>query len=312
MTKLQARAPLAAAAPAPPPAPVTVGVAEERLVSLEQEVRRELGGVAARLDQADTRLAAAQEADTRTRAQLQELLSRPAPAPAQDTRATPPPPAPAPAPCPPPQEDVSELKMFVLQTVEAAKDLVRAPLSVVFDAVRSEDFIGEDNYLTFSKAMIQTSNTYFMTTNCRRTLTWATGWMWTAGGSRCRCRGSTCSCSTCTPRPGTPWCSHSGQWPQRSAMFCYFCLDAFFEYCEISLTPILVCIVTLAYSRLNDMSVLASCSGVGKASQSCVADLNSGDTVAVFVNDKTKLNDSDTHRYTHFSGVLLRPDNVRF
>ena len=95
-------------------------------------------------------------------------------------------------------------------------------------------------------------------------------------------------------------------------MFCYFCLDAFFEYCEISLTPILVCIVTLAYSRLNDMSVLASCSGVGKASQSCVADLNTGDTVAVFVNDKTKLNDSDTHRYTHFSGVLLRPDNVRF
>ena len=215
MTKLQARAPVAAA-PAPPPAPVTGGVAEERLVSLEQEVRRELGGVAARLDQADTRLAAAQEADTRTRAQLQELLSRPAPA--QDTRATPPPPPPA--PCPAPQEDVSELKMFVLQTVEAAKDLVRAPLSVVFDAVRSEDFIGEDNYLTFSKAiqMIQISNTYLMTTNCRRTLTWAMGWMWTAGGSRCRCRGSTCSCSTCTPRPGTPWCSPSGQWPQRFSL----------------------------------------------------------------------------------------------
>ena len=33
------------------------------------------------------------------------------------------------------------------------------------------------------------------------------------------------------------------------------------------------------------MSVLASCSGVGKASQSCVADLNTGDTVAVFMEN---------------------------
>ena len=52
------------------------------------------------------------------------------------------------------QESVDELKLFVLQTVEATKDLVRAPLSVVFDAVRSEDFIGEDNTLTFSKVGI--------------------------------------------------------------------------------------------------------------------------------------------------------------
>lgn len=66
------------------------------------------------------------------------------------------------------------------------------------------------------------------------------------------------------------------------------------------------------FHRLNDMKVLAGCSGVGKASQTCVADLNQGDTVAVFVNDKTKLTDSDAHRYTHFVGVLLRPDNIRF
>ena len=51
----------------------------------------------------------------------------------------------------PAQEDESDLKLFVLQTVEATKDLVRNPLSVIFDAVRSEDFVGEDNFLTFSK-----------------------------------------------------------------------------------------------------------------------------------------------------------------
>ena len=52
---------------------------------------------------------------------------------------------------PPVQEDDNDLKLFVLQTVEATKDLVRSPLSVIFDAVRSEDFVGEDNFLTFSK-----------------------------------------------------------------------------------------------------------------------------------------------------------------
>ena len=68
----------------------------------------------------------------------------------------------------------------------------------------------------------------------------------------------------------------------------------------------------LLFSRLNDMKVLAGCSGVGKASQSCIVDLNKDDTVSVFVNDKTKLIDSDVHRYTHFIGILLRPDNIRF
>ena len=72
------------------------------------------------------------------------------------------------------------------------------------------------------------------------------------------------------------------------------------------------CVLLQILLRLNDMKVLAGCSGVGKASQTCVADLNQGDTVAVFVNDKTKLTDSDAHRYTHFLGVLLRPDNIRF
>ena len=64
--------------------------------------------------------------------------------------------------------------------------------------------------------------------------------------------------------------------------------------------------------RLNEIKEVSSCSGVGKASQSCILDLNTGDTVAVFVNDKTKISDSEMHRYTHFAGILLRPDNVRF
>ena len=64
--------------------------------------------------------------------------------------------------------------------------------------------------------------------------------------------------------------------------------------------------------RLNEMKEVSSCSGVGKASQTCILDLNKDDTVAVFVNDKTKLSDSDLHRFTHFAGVLLRPDNVRY
>ena len=68
-----------------------------------------------------------------------------------------PPPAPL-AKQPPAQEDDSDLKLFVLQTVEATKDLVRGPLSVIFDAVRSEDFVGEDNFLTFSKVNGLTMN----------------------------------------------------------------------------------------------------------------------------------------------------------
>ena len=60
------------------------------------------------------------------------------------------------------------------------------------------------------------------------------------------------------------------------------------------------------------MKTLSGCSGVGKASQTCIVDLNKNDTIAVFVNDKTKLNDSDVNRFTHFTGVLLRPDNITF
>ena len=82
---------------------------------------------------------------------------------------------------PPAQEDENDLKLFVLQTVEATKDLVRSPLSVIFDAVRSEDFVGEDNFLTFSKVRTLTFLLTYYIDNCicieffciRQTLTWA-------------------------------------------------------------------------------------------------------------------------------------------
>ena len=43
-----------------------------------------------------------------------------------------------------------------------------------------------------------------------------------------------------------------------------------------------------------------------------LADLDSGDQVAVYVNDKTKLTDNDRSRFTHFIGILIRPDTLRF
>jgi ribosomal protein L19 len=43
-----------------------------------------------------------------------------------------------------------------------------------------------------------------------------------------------------------------------------------------------------------------------------LADLDPGDTIGVWVNDKTKLMDNDKNRFTHFIGILIRPDNVRF
>ena len=64
--------------------------------------------------------------------------------------------------------------------------------------------------------------------------------------------------------------------------------------------------------RANEFHKIASCSGVGKASQSVLVDLDKDDTVAVFVNDKSKLVDTDKNKFTHFFGMLLRPDTIRF
>ena len=57
-----------------------------------------------------------------------------------------------PAPVLDSKDDLESVKSFVTEKLSGMKDLVSGPLSVVFDAVRSDDFVGEDNFLTFSKA----------------------------------------------------------------------------------------------------------------------------------------------------------------
>ena len=49
---------------------------------------------------------------------------------------------------------VEELKTKVDSSIATMKSLVFSPLSVIFDAVRSEDWVGEDNYLPFTKLNI--------------------------------------------------------------------------------------------------------------------------------------------------------------
>jgi hypothetical protein len=48
-----------------------------------------------------------------------------------------------------------------------------------------------------------------------------------------------------------------------------------------------------------------------KASQSVVIDLDKDNTVGVFVNDKSKLVDTDKNKFTHFMEMLLRSDTIR-
>jgi len=59
--------------------------------------------------------------------------------------------------------------------------------------------------------------------------------------------------------------------------------------------------------RANEFQEVASCSGVGKASQSCIVDLDEKDTVGVYVNEKSKIVDTSSNRYSHFIGFLLKP-----
>jgi hypothetical protein len=58
--------------------------------------------------------------------------------------------------------------------------------------------------------------------------------------------------------------------------------------------------------KLNDYFELASCSGVGKASQSCIVELDENDTVGVYINEKSKITDTNNNRFTHFLGFLMR------
>ena len=51
-------------------------------------------------------------------------------------------------------EQVEQLRLKVDSSISSMKSLVFAPLSVIFDAVRSEDWVGEDGWLPYTKLNI--------------------------------------------------------------------------------------------------------------------------------------------------------------
>jgi len=152
---------------------------------------------------------------------------------------------------------VEELKTKVDSSIATMKSLVFSPLSVMFDAVRSEDWVGEDKYLPFTKLNINLGEGMNIDT---------------------------------------------GMFSAPVSGLYLFILNVYGA-------PRDAVVLSL---RLNEIQEVASCSGVGKASQSVIVDMEKNDTVAVFVNDKSKLMDTGNNKFTHFLGVLLRPDMVRF
>ena len=117
---------------------------EERMTETESKMKTEMGQLSEGIQDIRNAQQSNESSTEEKFHHLEKLVS------AQPNVEARPPPAPL-TKQPPEQEDDNDLKLFVLQTVEATKDLVRGPLSVIFDAVRSEDFVGEDNFLTFSK-----------------------------------------------------------------------------------------------------------------------------------------------------------------
>jgi len=154
-------------------------------------------------------------------------------------------------------EQVEQLKLKVESSISSMKSLVFAPLSVIFDAVRSEDWVGDDKYLTFTKLNINLGDGMDIDTG-----------------------------SFTVPVSGVY----------------LFILNVYGAPRDAVVLSI----------RVNQLQEVASCSGVGKASQSVVVDMEKGDTVGVFVNEKSKLVDTEKNKFTHFLGILLRPDTVRF
>jgi len=154
-------------------------------------------------------------------------------------------------------EQVEQLKLKVDSGISSMKDLVFAPLSVIFDAVRSEDWVGQDGWLPYTKLNINLGNGMNMDT---------------------------------------------GRFTVPISGVYFFLINVYGAPRDGVVLSI----------RANDFQEIASCSGVGKASQSVVVDLDKDDTVGVFVNDKSKLVDTDNNKFTHFLGMLLRPDTIRF
>jgi len=136
------------------------------------------------------------------------------------------------------------------ETVSIVKPDI-TPFAVVFDAVRCEDWVGQDSFLPYTK----------MNSNLGGGLNMDTG-KFTA------------------PVTG----------------LYFFALNVFGAPRDGVVLSI----------KMNDFFELASCSGVGKASQSCIIELDENDTVGVYVNEKSKLTDTNNQRYTHFLGFLMR------
>ena len=168
-------------------------------------------------------------------------------------------------------EQVEQLKLKVESSISSMKSLVFAPLSVIFDAVRSEDWVGDDKYLTFTKLNINLGDGMDIDTG-----------------------------SFTVPVSGVYLFILNVYGAPRDAVVLSIRYEPLLKqnYKHIS--------------RVNQLQEVASCSGVGKASQSVVVDMEKGDTVGVFVNEKSKLVDTEKNKFTHFLGILLRPDTVRF
>jgi len=123
---------------------------------------------------------------------------------------------------------------------------------VIFDAVRTEDWIGQDSFLPFSKMNMNVGGGFNM---------------------------------------------DSGKFTAPISGLYYFNVNVY----GAPRDPVVLSI------RANEFQEVASCSGVGKASQSCIVDLDEKDTVGVYVNEKSKLVDNSSNRYSHFIGFLLKP-----
>jgi len=125
-------------------------------------------------------------------------------------------------------------------------------ISVIFDAVRTEDWIGQDGFIPFSKLNVDVG-----------------------GGMDI----------------------NSGKFTAPKSGIYFFNVNVYGAPRDQVVLSI----------RANEFQEVASCSGVGKASQSCIVDLDEKDTVGVYVNEKSKLTDNGNNRFTHFIGFLMRP-----
>jgi len=152
---------------------------------------------------------------------------------------------------------LAEIQASVSGELSRCRNLVASPFSVMFDAVRTEDWVGQDSYLPFSK----------MNTN--------------VGGG---------------------FDQGTGKFSPPVAGVYYFSLNVYGAPRDGVVLSI----------RANEFQEVASCSGVGKASQSCLLELDEKDIIGVYVNEKSKIVDTGKNRFTHFIGMLVKPKELMF